>query len=98
MKLQKLRDSANGETCVRCGACDGTVVLAHYFGARRHSYGGGMGIKGHDAVAAFLCQACHLCMDTLAKDKAQRWLHSEEFLHYCALTWIRWFDKGTVKI
>lgn len=88
-----LRDLAEGQACVRCGARDGTVVLAHYFGPRRHSYGGGMSHKGHDAVGAHLCMSCHSEMDTLSRDKAKRWEHSEEFLHLCALTWIRVVDQ-----
>lgn len=87
-----LRQLANGESCVRCGAQDGTVVLAHYFGVRRHSYGGGMGHKGHDAVGAYLCSRCHTEMDTASRDKARKWEHSEEMLHLCALTWIRVID------
>lgn len=84
-----LRKRARGKSCVRCGADDRTIVLCHYFGPRRHQYGGGMGIKGHDAVAAELCALCHTHMDTLSRNKEDKWLHSEEFLHLCALTWIR---------
>jgi uncharacterized Fe-S cluster-containing radical SAM superfamily protein len=84
-----LRTAARDKPCVRCGRNDGTVVLAHYFGPRRHSYGGGMGHKGHDAVGAHLCGECHSYMDTASRDKARKWEHSEEMLHYCALTWIQ---------
>jgi uncharacterized Fe-S cluster-containing radical SAM superfamily protein len=84
-----LRTEARDKPCVRCGRNDGTVVLAHYFGPRRHAYGGGMGHKGHDAVGAHLCAECHSHMDTASRDKASKWLHSEEMLHYCALTWIQ---------
>jgi hypothetical protein len=84
-----LRELARGQSCVRCEKQDGTVVLAHYFGPRRHSYGGGMSRKGSDAVAAHLCQGCHTHMDTLSRSKADKWLHSEEMLHLCALTWMR---------
>lgn len=83
---------------MRCGVKDETVVLAHYFGPRRHAYGGGMGKKGDDAVAAVLCVRCHRYMDTESRDKAQRWVLSEEFLHYCALTWIQWIKDGVVII
>jgi hypothetical protein len=94
-----LRESARDESCVACAANDGTVVLAHYFGPRRHDYGGGMSIKGDDIVAAFLCCRCHTRMDTeirAAMDRDDnpdaRWIASEIFLHYCALTWIRRFS------
>lgn len=96
--MSALRESARDESCVACGANDGTVVLAHYFGPRRHDYGGGMSRKGDDIVAAYLCSRCHSRMDTESRkeidrdDPNARWLLSEEFLHYCALTWIRRFS------
>jgi hypothetical protein len=95
--IQKLRDSANGEACVACGVKDDTTVLCHYFGPRRHSYAGGMGIKGHDFIGAFLCANCHRHMDAASRNKELKWEQSELFLHYCALTWIRWFERGVVK-
>jgi len=97
-EYQVLRDAANGEACVRCGARDGTVVLAHYSGVRRHAYGGGLGAKVHDAVAAHLCGACHAWLDTLSKDKAGRWEHSEEMLHCVALTLIRLIERGVLRV
>jgi len=95
--MSKLRDAADGQTCVRCGKQDGTVVLAHYFGPRRAAYGGGMSIKGHDAVGAHLCGACHSHMDTTSRDKTLKWEASEEMLHLCALTWIRLIKTGVLK-
>ena len=95
--MSKLREAARDQACVRCGRQDGTIVLAHYFGPRRHAYGGGMSRKGHDAVAAHLCATCHAYMDSWGRDKAARWEHSEEFLHLCALTMIRLFDQEIVK-
>ncbi len=91
-----LRTQARDQPCVACGVNDGTVVLAHYFGPRRHAYGGGMGHKGHDAVAANLCARCHQRMDTASRDKAKKWETSEEMLHYCALTWIARIHKGKI--
>lgn len=93
-----LRELARGQTCIRCGADDGTVVLAHYFGPRRHAYGGGMGHKGHDAVAAELCMTCHKWFDTGCRIRERRWEASEEFLHCVALTWIRRIENGLVTI
>ena len=95
--MTNLRAAARDQECVRCGALDGTVICCHYFGVRRHAYGGGMGIKGHDAVSAHLCARCHSEMDTLSRAKEQKWLHSEEFLHCCALTWIRLIEQGILK-
>ena len=98
-RSEKLLRYAKGASCVKCGREDSTVVAAHYFGARRHSYGGGMGIKVHDFLCAHLCAVCHREMDVLCRDKEGKWLHSEEFQHYILLTQIRLFleDKLGVK-
>lgn len=98
MKVQKLRDAARGQSCVACGSRDGTVVLAHYFGPRRGSYGGGMSRKGHDLIGAHLCQACHADMDTNLRNKSSRWESSEIFLHYTALTLIRLHEQGVIRV
>jgi hypothetical protein len=96
--VSKLRDAARDQICVvpGCGSRD-DVVLAHYFGPRRHSYGGGLSIKGHDLIGAHLCAAHHAEMDTLLRDKDRKWEHSEQFLHYCALTLIRLWDQGVIR-
>jgi hypothetical protein len=82
-----LRKLARGQSCVRCGTNDGTVVLAHYTGPRQHQYGKGKGCKGSDAVGAHLCWGCHGYFDKY--ESGNTWERSEEFLHFCALTWIR---------
>jgi hypothetical protein len=89
---------SNGETCVRCNRLIEGVVGAHYTGVRRGSYGGGYGIKVHDCLVADLCQECHTHMDTLSRDKEGRWGHSEEFLHYIALTIVKRFESGKFRI
>ena len=94
---QKLRQAARGQACVRCGVEDGTTVLAHYRGPRRHSYGGGLGHKGHDLIGAHLCHACHVQMDTTLIDRETRWERSEEFLHLVALTLINLWEREVLK-
>jgi hypothetical protein len=84
------------EGCVRCGSRKG-VVLCHYTGVRRQAYGGGYGIKVHDLMGAHLCQQCHLEMDTLSRDKARKWEHSEEFQHYVLMTILRLAGSGALK-
>jgi len=76
---------------------NGTVVLAHYSGVRRASYGGGMGIKVHDVVGAWLCSDCHIYMDREVKSKENRWLVSEEMQHYCLLTILQLIEQGKLK-
>jgi len=95
---RKLLDLAKGQPCIACNVNDGTTVPAHYFGPRRQAYGGGMSTKGHSAVVAHLCARCHSEMDTQSRSKEGKWLHSEIFLHYVALTWMRLIDTGAVVV
>jgi len=92
-EMPKLREAARNQKCVYCGAQDGTVVLAHYFGPRRAAYGGGMSCKGHDVVGAWLCYNCHQYFDTQSRNKETRWEQSEEFLHCVALTMIQLVEQ-----
>lgn len=55
-----LTDSANGESCVACGAQDDTVVWAH---SNRQEHGKGTGIKSHDLLGLYLCAGCHRLYD-----------------------------------
>ena len=95
--MSKFREAARDQSCVRCSKQNGTVVLAHYTGARRLSYGGGYGIKVNDLIGAHLCMDCHQYMDMVSRDKADKWKHSEEFLHLVALTIIRLHEQGVIK-
>ena len=94
--MSKLREAARDQSCVRCGKQDGTVVLAHYTGARRMHYGGGFGIKCRDIFGAHLCGECHQWMDQLSRDKSRKWEHSEEFQHFILLTIKRLQDQGVL--
>lgn len=98
-KIQKLRDSANGETCIvpGCG-CTAGVVWCHYSGVRRGAYGGGLGAKVHDLIGAQMCQTHHYEMDTGNRDKEKRWDNSEQFQHYILLTLIRLYEQGKLVI
>jgi hypothetical protein len=91
----KLRNAAEGQCCVRCGGTQG-VIGCHYTGVRRLAYGGGFGIKVHDFLIAHLCAQCHRDLDQLSRNKAQRFEHSEEFLHLIAVTLIRLFHQGVI--
>jgi Protein of unknown function (DUF1364) len=93
--MNKLREAAEGQSCVRCGAIE-TVVLCHYTGYRRHAYGGGLGIKVHDLVGAHLCFKCHRTMDTLSRNKEKQIEHSESFQHLCLLTLLRLWEQEVV--
>lgn len=93
-----LRKAAKGASCIRCNAKDETVVGAHYTGARRLAYGGGLGKKVHDLVIAHLCQRCHAWMDQLSRLKEDKWLHSEEFQHVVLLTILRLYEDGLLLV
>jgi len=88
-----LRQLAEGQSCVRCGSDNG-VVGAHYTGVRREAYGGGFGRKVHDLCICHLCASCHRDVDTLSRDKAKKWEHSEEMQHSILLTLIRLYEQG----
>ncbi len=54
---KKLLALARGQSCVNCGADDGTVIPAH------SNFGKGMSIKASDATVMFLCVRCHDMLD-----------------------------------
>lgn len=94
----KLLASANGKCCVKCGRQIEGVVAAHYTGVRREAFGGGLSIKVSDVIHARLCGECHLEMDTLSRNKALRYDHSEQFLALCFLTLIQLVDEGELVV
>lgn len=92
IRSQKLRDSARGEECIRCGR-SGETRACHYNGFRQHVYGKGRGIKCADTMTAEFCQACD---DLFSEKNYGQWEsgsksveRSEEFLHWIAMTNIR---------
>ena len=107
IRSKKLMAAARDRSCINCGRDDGTIVRAHYTGYRQHQYGKGRGIKGHDLLAADLCMECHASFDrldmgedvtennnTIVKTIDQ----SEKFLHCIALTLVRDFKAGLIKV
>lgn len=70
LRVPKLLRLANGESCVMCGAEDGTIVWAH---SNLGEHGKGKSIKAHDPMGAFLCFECHTELDQGNKlDRAER--------------------------
>lgn len=92
---RKITEAARGESCVRCGARDGTVVLAHYTGWRQAAFGKGRGCKGSDLIGAHLCMDCHEYFDRPAARKSIE--VSEEFLFLVCLTVIRLQSRGVIR-
>ena len=91
----KYTQAAKGQSCVRCGKDDGTIVGAHYTGFRQHAYGKGRGIKGSDITIADLCYDCHYYFDN--PDEYKSVDRSEEFQHCVLLTIIRRLAAGVLK-
>lgn len=100
--MSKLREAARGQSCVRCGADDNTIVLCHYSGPWQHKFGKGMRIKGADIVGADLCAKCHKFFDEYETHSgvSEQWRveRSEEFLAACMLTVIRRIQQGIIKV
>jgi len=61
-RSQKLKDAARDQSCVNCGANDGTVVLAHL--AWPGVADRGMSSKCDDWAGAHLCMRCHTAADS----------------------------------
>ena len=100
IRSKKLLDGARDQSCVNCGARDGTVVAAHYTGLRGHLLGKGTGHKSHDLCIADLCRACHhkfdVAFDGSSFDKKIDL--SEQFLFLIIQTLIRRIDQGVITI
>lgn len=73
-------DGAKGQSCVRCGADDGTVVSAHYSGMWANKIGKGAGLKADDFAVADLCERCHRHFDSYAAGR-----DAEAGLEFCML-------------
>lgn len=94
-RSKKYTDAAAGQSCVRCGRDDETIVPCHYTGFRQHAYGKGRGEKCNDIAIADLCSECHDYFDNRIEYKSIA--RSEEFLHCCLLTQIRRLAGGILK-
>jgi len=97
IRLQKLRDSANGAPCMiqgpTCNNNPETSVLAHY---RSHDTNAGMGIKPDDTAATIACSACHEYIgDGVGKcnekDRQFYWLRG------IIRTFRYWIEEGVLK-
>lgn len=102
IRSKKLMAASNGRPCSYCGIQDGTIVRAHYTGFRQHQYGKGRSIKGHDLIAADLCQSCHAAFDGMQMGDGETRLErsidqSEKFLHCVALTLVADYHEGLLK-
>lgn len=89
---EKLRRSADGESCVNCGAQDGTVVWGH---SNQQVFGKGMGLKCSDAAGFYICGRCHTAHDQgRALSKSER---RENEFEWIAKSLVRAIEKGVLK-
>ena len=100
IRSKKMLAAAKGQSCVNCGASDGTVVAAHYNGLRSYRFGRGTGHKPHDLCVADLCHKCHYKFDVeLGGSSHDRKIDkSEQFLFLIMQTLIRRIDQGVIKV
>lgn len=94
-RSKSLRESARDETCVGCGAQDGTVVWAH---SNEMQHGKGKGLKAHDILGNYLCYRCHSWYDAGISGR----LEKQRFFRECyPRTMVRIAEKlanGTLKL
>lgn len=95
--------AAKDQSCVNCGAKDGTVVACHYEGIRSNAFGKGTGIKPHDLCVADLCATCHAQFDSkegsMVADPYQRKIDlSERFMFCVMVTLFRRVRQGVLKV
>ena len=62
--MSKITQAARDQSCIRCGARDGTVVAAHINGPIAAKLGRGM---ADDIFSAHLCFRCHDMLDYRAQ-------------------------------
>lgn len=95
IEMPKLLKAANGQSCIRCGREDSTVVAAHYSGTESGKIGKGMGTKVHDCCVADLCRECHAAFD--GYDHPNDYERGFEFLMCVAMTVARRIRDGVIK-
>jgi hypothetical protein len=104
IRSKKMLSAAKDQSCMNCGANDGTVVAAHYSGLRSHAFGKGTGHKPHDILVADLCRSCHESFDQnramghVSESTLRRIDQSEQFLYLILQTLLRRIDQGVVKV
>ena len=100
IRSKKLLAGAKGQSCVNCGASDGTVVAAHYTGMRSQRFGKGTGHKPHDLCVADLCHKCHHKFDVAFDGSSfeKKIDLSEQFLFLIIQTLIRRVSQDIIDI
>lgn len=90
----KLRNSAKGQDCTlrlpgTCNFNPETTVLAHLESGQK-----GVGMKGPDNIAAFLCANCHSFYDSFQRSQ----IPASDLLRALAETQAIWIASGLMVI
>lgn len=91
---KRLRESARGQDCTLRwpGACNfdpSTTVLAHLESGHK-----GMGMKGPDNVAAFMCSGCHALYDSHHRLD----IPASDVLRALTETQLIWIESGMLTV
>lgn len=89
----KLLKLARDQSCVSCGAQDGTVVWAH---SNLSEHGKGRSLKAHDCMGMLLCSICHHQLD--AGFMWTREEKREKTLEWILATHLKLWQEGLVKV
>jgi hypothetical protein len=96
--VSKLTEAARGQSCVRCGRNDGTIVAAHINGPLAFKLGRGMGQKPDDVFCADLCHTCHDVLDGRSfAERLDPEDHTAEWMELVLLTIQRRRREGVLK-
>ena len=87
-KSRHLQRMANGQSCIACGAEDGTIVLAHRNEHKARA-------SGIDIWALELCYRCHAEYDQGKMSKEEKRRFFNDFYPQQVL---RWINRGLLKV
>lgn len=91
VRSRRLLNMAKDQSCVACGAKDGTVVAAH---SNLQEHGKGVGHKAHDCMSAWLCYSCHSEYD---QGKGMTKQEKRDFIQTMILrTTVRLWQQGLI--
>lgn len=100
LRSRKLLDYAEGQSCVMCGADDGTIVCAHSnlgeHGKGKKTGSGAGSLKASDICTAHLCFRCHADYDqgkTMTREQRRDFI-----LTAIVRTVMRLLDQGRVVV
>lgn len=98
IRSEKIRASANGETCTmgspRCNGDSATTVWCH---SNHSEHGKGYGLKAHDVMGFYGCSGCHQWYDFESRswDADDRKMY---FYRAWSASLLRLVEKGLIEV